>query len=256
MLSSLDLDSRDLSVCGAQVTHVTLFCPFLLTSCLWNVCAHMIVIAIFHTPKCMMSRSFYSTPFSKRCFLCLCSLLNCHSVTSQLAWCCRSFDLDRTLCPPSLLLRPRVRLSPCDPIITEHRHTMWDNYHAQYSLIIDASKQFVRMHRAAHTPSCCQPLCLISISLYFNAQINSTRKRIGGSTASHRIIYPAGTLTQSTQLLSIREMLRRIYSWSRQRSSSTQSPYLSIMAGTQHSDCIVHGAFDKKLYFKFISLDL
>ena len=180
-----------------------------------------------------MHRYFYSTPLSKRCFLCLYSLLNCHSVPSQLAWCCRSFDLDRTLCPPSLLFRPCVRLSSCDPLITKHRHTMWDNYHAQYSLHFNAFKQSVKKHRAAHSPPISQPPSLITISLLsIYAQINSTKKQIGGSTVSHQIIYLVGTLTLSTQLLSTREMLRRIYSSSRQRLSSTQSPYLNIMAGT------------------------
>ena len=110
------------------------------------------------------------------------------------------------------------------------------------------------MHIGAHSPPCCEPPCLITFfSLYCNAQTNSTKKRIGGSTASHRIIYLAGTLTLSTQLLSIREMLRRIYSLSRQRLSSTQSPYLSIMAGIKHGDSIEYGATDTKLYFTFIT---
>lgn len=53
------------------------------------------------------------------------SLLHCNSITRFLTGCCWSVDMDCPLCSPPFIFCASLRISSCNSIIYEYRHTMY-----------------------------------------------------------------------------------------------------------------------------------
>ena len=61
------------------------------------------------------------------------SLLHCNSITRFLTGCCWSVDMDCPLCSPPFIFCASLRISSCNSIIYEYRHTMY--VRTEYQLI-------------------------------------------------------------------------------------------------------------------------